>query len=414
MQIVCFVLRFVGINRFLSSQLDWNLEFSLYHFTDYFYPMRIAFDAKRAFHNGTGLGQYSRNLLNALIEGYPQHEYYLATPKPGGLYHPPQQGNVHTMLPSGVYKTFASLWRSSGIRHDLKELGIELFHGLSHEIPVGLKGIKTVVTMHDLIFERYPQQYKAIDVAVYRKKFKYACKHADIVIAISRQTADDLQEFYKVPADKIRICYQSCNPAFAHKADERTIERVREKYSLPHQYLLSVGSIIERKNLLSIVKALYALKDSLDIPLAVIGKGSGAYYQQVKHYIQQHNMGERVLFLSDRNGGVDGDDMPAIYQGAHINIYPSVFEGFGIPILESLWSGVPVITSNVSCMPETGGDAAYYINPLSVDEMANGITEVASNQALRAGMIAEGLQHAQKFTPARCAGTVMQVYESLV
>ena len=376
--------------------------------------MRIAFDAKRAFHNGTGLGQYSRNLLNALIEGYPQHDYYLATPRPGSLYMPPAQGNIHTMLPGGVYKTFPSLWRSSGIRHDLRQLGIDLFHGLSHEIPVGLKGIRSVVTMHDLIYERYPSQYKAIDVAVYRKKFKYACKHADVVIAISRQTAEDLQQFYKVPADKIKVCYQSCNPSFQHPVDDATMQRVREKYKLPQQYLLTVGSIIERKNLLNIVKAVHRLGDTLHMPLAVIGKGSGSYYEQVRHYIKQHNLLQKVLFLGEHDGGADTSDMPAIYRGATANIYASVFEGFGIPILESMWSGVPVITSNVSCMPETGGDAPLYVNPLDVEELSAAIARVTTDDTLRSDMVQEGLVQAQKFTPARCAGAVMQVYESLV
>lgn len=376
--------------------------------------MRIAFDAKRAFHNGTGLGQYSRNLLNSLMEGYPQHEYYLATPRVGNLYHPPVQNNVHTMLPGGVYKTFPSLWRSSGMRHDLKELGIELFHGLSHEIPVGLKNMRTVVTMHDLIFERYPQQYKAIDVAVYRKKFKYACKHADIVIAISEQTAADLQQFYKVPADKIRVCYQSCNPAFAEEETPERREEVRAKYNLPEEYLLTVGSIIDRKNLLNTVKALHELGDALTMPLAIIGRGSGAYYDKVHDYVEQHHLGNKILFLSNRPGGVDDGDMPTIYQMANTNIYASVFEGFGIPILESMVSRVPVITSNVSCMPETGGDAAFYINPLSVDELKAAIVRVSTDVSLRTDMITKGLIQAQKFTPARCASAVMQVYESLV
>lgn len=376
--------------------------------------MRIAFDAKRAFHNGTGLGQYSRNLLNSLIDGYQQHEYYLATPRVGSLYHPPVQNNVHTMLPGGVYKTFPALWRSSGMRHDLKEIGIELFHGLSHEIPVGLKNMRTVVTMHDLIFERYPQQYKSIDVAVYRKKFKHACRHADVVIAISEQTAADLQQFYKVPADKIRVCYQSCNPAFANTVSLQKQEEVRAKYHLPQEYLLTVGSIIERKNLLNIVKAVHALAGELDIPLVVIGRGNGAYYDKVHNYVEQHQLGNKVLFLSNRPGGVDGNDMPAIYQMANTNIYASVFEGFGIPILESMLSRVPVITSNISCMPETGGDAAFYIDPLSIDEMISAIQKVSKDTSLRADMVEKGISHAQKFTPARCASAVMQVYESLI
>lgn len=377
--------------------------------------MRIAFDAKRAFHNNTGLGQYSRNLLSALFQYYPQHQYFLAAAKATGLFQPPGSGNVHIIQPKGLYKTFPSLWRSNGVRHDLKKSGIELYHGLSHEIPIGLQktGIKTVVTMHDLIFERYPNQYKPIDVAVYRKKFRYACQNADAVIAISEQTRQDLHTYYNVPYSKITVCYQSCNTSFQVLLSETEKEQVCKKYGLPAQYFLSVGSVIERKNLLTICKALQQLKGRLDIPLAVIGTG-GAYMQEVKNYLKIEGMTEQVLFLSERDGGVDSRDMPAIYQSATAMIYPSVFEGFGIPILEALWSRLPVITSNISCMPETGGNAARYINPLDADEMANAMMDIATNKSLRQDMISKGLLHAANFTPEKTAAAVMKLYEQLV
>ncbi|MCB9045064.1 MAG: glycosyltransferase family 4 protein [Chitinophagales bacterium] len=377
--------------------------------------MRIAFDAKRAFLNNTGLGQYSRNLLSALFAGYPQHQYHLMTPKMGTLFQPQQGGNIQVHTPQGLYKAVPALWRSNGVRHDLQRLRVDLYHGLSHELPVGLQrtGIRTVVTMHDLIFERYPKQYKPIDVAVYRKKFRYAAAHADVVIAISHQTKSDLMSYYNVPENKIKVCYQSCNPGFAQPVSEEAQKQAREKYGLPQQYLLSVGSVIERKNLLNVCAALHSLKDRLDIPLAVIGTG-GDYMKQVKEYITTHGLQDKVLFLSERPGGVSGADMPAIYHGAHAMLYPSVFEGFGIPVLEALWSSLPVITSNVSCMPETGGDAARYIDPQSVEDMAQAIYDVSTSTALRDDMIAKGLVHAQNFTPEVCASAVMDVYRSLV
>lgn len=377
--------------------------------------MRIAFDAKRAFRNNTGLGQYSRNLLTALFANYPQHQYYLATPQLGSHYNPPVADNIHTVMPTGLYKTFAALWRSNAVRHDLKRLDIDLYHGLSHEIPIGLQrtSIRSVVTMHDLIFERYPNQYKALDVAVYRKKFRYACTHADMIIAISQQTQQDLQQFYNVPAEKIKVCYQSCNTSFQQMTTEEQRNAVRVKYSLPKEYFLYVGSVIERKNLLTICKALKQLSGSAAMPLAVIGTG-GAYMQQVKQYLQEAGLTNKVLFLSERAGGVVGEDMPAIYQGAAAMIYPSVFEGFGIPILEALWSQTPVITSNISCMPETGGNAAYYINPHSVDEMVHAMQQVATDTNLRADMVCKGLVHAANFAPEKCAAAVMQVYQSVV
>lgn len=376
--------------------------------------MRLAFDAKRAFRNNTGLGQYSRNLLNAFFEHHPQHQYYLMTTGVSSLYVPPISDNIYVAQPRGWYKPFPALWRSKGMLRELRALDVNLYHGLSHEIPIGLSraGIKSVVTIHDLIFERYPHQYNLLDVIIYRRKFKYACNNADTIIAISHQTKRDIQEFYKIPEHQITVCYQSCNPAFGEQLPKEQLEAARKKYNLPGNFLLSVGSVVERKNLLNVCKALQQLRQrEVNIPLVVIGKG-GRYMQSVKSYVGKHGL--KVYFLSERPGGVAPADMPAIYQCAHTMIYPSVYEGFGIPVLEALWSRLPVITSNLSCLPETGGEAAYYIDPLNIDEMANAIDKVMQDDALRTDMVQKGLEQAQKFTPEKCAASVMDVYKKLL
>lgn len=384
--------------------------------------MRIAFDAKRAFCNSTGLGEYSRTLISSLIAQYPQYQYLLYTPKNNGLYHPPQLQNVDVKYPRGIYKLLGSYWRSSAIVNDLSNDNISLYHGLSHEIPIGISkaGIKAVVTMHDLIFERYPYQYKKADVAIYRKKFRHACNNADKVIAISQQTKSDLIQFYNVPEQKIEVCYQSCNVAYQEELDNQTRESVRSKYNLPKEYLLYVGSVIERKNLLNICKALTLLKfKGIKLPLIVIGSGRD-YLNKVKTYIAENNLAEQVTFLSEQENGIDSPgvrdkhDMPAIYQMATTFIYPSVFEGFGIPVLEALWSKTAVITSDLSCMPETGGDAAYYVDPLSIEEIATAIETLITDTFLREQMVSKGIQHAMNFTPEKCAERVIDVYRSLL
>lgn len=381
--------------------------------------MRIAFDAKRAYQNNTGLGNYSRSLISSLAALYPQHDYYLMAPKQTEMYSD-VHANMHTVTPSGIFKLLSSLWRSNFVTGDLKKLSIDVYHGLSNEIPAGIQntGIKSVVSIHDLIFERYPKQYKAVDNAIYRKKFSNACKHADKVIAISEQTKQDIIQYYGTPADKIAVCYQSCNTIFEQQVSDAEKQRIRLKYKLPETYFLYVGSVIERKNLLTICKALKELKAKLNIPLVVIGIG-GEYMQQVKAYIAANGLANNVIFLSEQEatkGDVDfksAKDFPTIYQSALAMIYPSIYEGFGIPILEAMWSGTPVITSSISCMPETGGDAVYYIDPFSTDDMIKAIRDIAENATLRNELSAKGLIQAQKFTPAKCAAAVMQVYESL-
>jgi glycosyltransferase involved in cell wall biosynthesis len=384
--------------------------------------MNIAFEAKRAYTNGTGLGHYSRTLIRSLAEYYPDNRYFLFTPKLTDRFDATAYRNAEVVMPSSFPSTlFKGAWRSSWVKWDLKEHNIDLYHGLSHEIPVGIQktGIPSTVTIHDLIFERYPEQFNPVDARIYRYKFSYACRHVNKIIAISQQTKDDITRFYKIPEEKISICYQSCNPAFAERVSEEGKARIKTIYNLPDRFLLYVGSIIERKNLLLICQALHLLKGRLNIPLIVIGDG-GAYKKQVQQYISGKGLENQVRFLAD-DAAISSlssfrlaTDFPAIYQQAVCMIYPSIFEGFGIPVLEALWSRLPVITSNVSCLPETGGDAAFYVDPYKEKEMAEAILQVAEDQTLRNSMIEKGWQHAQHFTQRRCADSVMNVYKSLL
>jgi glycosyltransferase involved in cell wall biosynthesis len=384
--------------------------------------MNIGFDAKRAYHNKTGLGHYSRTLVCSLAEFFPEHRYFLFNPESSSLFNFHDAKNIHEVLPSSFFSKLApSIWRSNWARKDLKKLKVDLYHGLSHEIPIGIHktGIKSVVTIHDLIHERYPGQYKALDRNIYTRKFRYACEHADHVIAISNQTKQDIIDFYKIHPGKISVCYQSCNPAFGNIVSTEEKQRVKQLYKLPDRFWLSVGSIIERKNLLNVCKAIGLIKNEINIPLVVIGDG-GTYKQKVQQYIAENHLENHVIFLSDSAvaesspGFQSATDFPAIYQQALAMIYPSTFEGFGIPVLEALWSSLPVITSNVSCLPEAGGEGAFYINPMQETELAEQMKIIFSDKQLVSKQIEKGLQHAQKFSNLNTASAVMNVYKQLL
>jgi len=387
--------------------------------------MRIGFDAKRAFHNGTGLGHYSRTLIRSLANTFPDHQYFLFNPKPSKHFSLPWDGVTRQQLqeiqPSRqLDKLFTAAWRSAWVKKDLRKLSIDLYHGLSHELPRGIekKGIRTVVTMHDLIFERYPDQYNAIDVRIYRNKFRYACEKADRIIAISEQTKRDLVDFYQVPARKIRVCYQSCNPAFFETVSEEEKQRIKELYQLPDQFFLYVGSIIERKNLHRVVEALHILRKQSNLPLVVIG-GGGSYERTVRARVKAMGLSDLVIFLSKQPQASsnprfqNASDFPAIYQLATAMIYPSVFEGFGIPVLEALASAVPVITSNVSSLPEAAGAGSLLVDPLSADSIASAMHRVLTDPEKVAAMKAAGQAHARLFTPEATARKVMDLYESI-
>jgi glycosyltransferase involved in cell wall biosynthesis len=226
-------------------------------------------------------------------------------------------------------------------------------------------------------------------------------------------------EFYSTPPEKIVVTYQSCNPAFGIELTEAQKTIVQLKYGLPSKYFLYVGSIIERKNLMNICKAVFILRNEMQIPLVVIGDG-GKYKQQVKDFIKQNDLEKKIIFLSEHPAArssksfQNAEDFPAIYQSATAMIYPSFFEGFGIPILEALWSGLPVITSGISSLPEVGGDAAHYVDPQRAEEIAEGMRKICGDQAMANDLKERGLRQAQKFTAQLCAGRVMDVYKNVM
>lgn len=374
--------------------------------------MRIAFDAKRAYHNNTGLGNYSRTLVLDLAQFFPDNEYFMFNPKPSKEYSLKSE-NIHEVLPKGfLSRKLSSLWRSKWMTKDLIDLDIELFHGLSHEIPLNIyqTNIKSVVTIHDLIFEHYPEQYNPLDVKLYQRKFRHACRHANRIIAISEQTKKDIVDFYETDPDKIDVCYQSCDSSFNPSISKEQKQLTAAKFSLPAKFFLSVGSIIERKNLLNICKAVQLLEKDAEVNLVVIGKGSGKYKTEIDNFILKNNLSSKITFLTDVNSA----DLPAIYSLSEALIYPSYFEGFGIPVLEALSVGVPVITSSVSCLPEAGGDAALYVNPDKPEEIANCILKVQKGGADVQAMIQKGFIHAEKFSNKNCATQVMKTYQTVM
>ncbi|MBO9732055.1 MAG: glycosyltransferase family 4 protein [Chitinophaga sp.] len=374
--------------------------------------MKIGFDAKRAFQNNTGLGNYSRTLISSLVKDFPGEEYYLFAPKQTVMYDAPP--GVKVVLPEKqLHRWFKSAWRSRFVVKDLLRHGIDIYHGLSHELPFGIhkSGVRSVVTMHDLIFERYPEQYNPIDVITYRRKARYACQQADRVVAISEQTKQDLITYYHTPAHKIEVVYQSCDPAFSITWQDDDIAALGVKYQLPSQYFLYVGSLIERKNLLGIVTAMNTLKGTVDIPLVVLGNGSG-YKKKVKAYLEANGLTQQVIFLNEQVR-LENSELPGLYQGALALIYPSIFEGFGIPILEALWSRTPVITSRGSCFAETAGDGALYVDPLDPATIADAMKRIIDQPSLVRQLQEKGIQHAQHFTPEKCAAAMMKVYQSI-
>jgi len=371
--------------------------------------MKIGFDAKRAFSNVAGLGNFSRNSIIALTKQFPENQYYLFNPgnrKP--LFMAPQSA-VELKPENFWWKLFSFMWRSLHVSQIAKKLNLDIYHGLSHELPIGIEkaNLKLIVTIHDLIFLRYPDFYRKIDREIYDKKFRHACKIAHRIHSISDQTKQDLIHYYGIPEEKITVIYQSINPVFFQKADHDFKFSLRKKHQLPKRFLLSVGTVEPRKNLLSLLEGMTLSK--VYVPLVVVGK-STEYMQKVHKFIEADLNRLQVYFLPR----IADDELAALYQMAEVLIYPSFFEGFGLPVAEAQASGCPVITSNISSLPEAGGDAAFYIDPGKPAEIGEALKAVLEDSALRKSMIAKGKANAHRFTHYSYAVQMEQLYKSVL
>ena len=366
--------------------------------------MRIGFDAKRAFNNYSGLGNYSRYIISNVCRFYPENECFLYTPKiaDAELFNEPAGTIIGK--PAGFWKKSGSLWRTFRLTHRLNEDAIDLYHGLSNELPYGIQKsrARSVITIHDLIFMEHPELYKSINRNIYEKKVRTGTRVASRVIAASEQTKQDIIRFLNVDESRIRVVYQGCHRQFYSRVSEENMQNTYQRFALPSEYLLYVGTIEERKNLLKIVQALH--HGNIDFPLVVVGRKT-AYFNQVKQFIERTGL-SNVYFLDQ----VQASDLPAIYQGSSGFIYPSSYEGFGIPVLEALNSGVPVITSRGGCLEETAGKGGLLIDPTDQEEMIHAIRQVLETSALRDRLIREGGAHALKFREEQTIPSLYNVY----
>jgi glycosyltransferase involved in cell wall biosynthesis len=370
--------------------------------------MNIGYDAKRAFLNNTGLGNYSRWLIKSMVAYYPQNDYFLYTPRVKQNFRAdiPEE-NEHLKVITPGNKLLKSLWRSKGVVKDLKRDGIAIYHGLSAELPRGMKkhGIKSVVTVHDLIFLRFPQYYGRISRNIYTAKLKHACKVADRIVAISERTMADMIELLGTSPEKISVIYQGCDPAFKTVCTTEQKQAVRKKYGLPSEFILNVGTVEERKNLWVLIRALSFLSD---VKLVVTGRQT-AYVDEIKKHLGKHQLNNQVIFLNN----ADFADLPAIYQSARLFVYPSRYEGFGIPVLEALASGTPVIAATGSCLEEAGGPDSLYFDPDDHIGLSEKIHEALTNEELRQNIIAKGREYSLNFEDEKLAAQMAQLYENL-
>lgn len=376
--------------------------------------MIIGFDAKRIVRNNTGLGNYCRTLINDMIRcNDGDKEFLLYSPDEGrDMLRNQIIESEHSRF---VYpknrksKIYKSLWRTKNIVKQLLDDKVQIYHGLSGELPLGLHNskIKGIVTIHDLIFLRHPEYYHWIDRKIYTWKFHQTLKQADHIIAISECTKRDILEFGNFDAEKISVIYQSCNPRFADLPSQQDIDDTTSKYELPKRYLLNVGTIEERKNLMSAVKTLKYLPD--DIHLVSVGKKT-KYAEKVMKKADEIGVSHRLHLLS----GVTDNELNVIYKKAELFVYPSRYEGFGIPIIEAIFSGLPVVACTGSCLEEAGGPHSLYVNPDDIEGMAKAISQIIDNEEEREERVRLSMEYVQRFKGTNLASQVFEIYNDLV
>lgn len=386
--------------------------------------MNIGFDAKRAAQNRTGLGNYSRFVIRILSEKFAGNQYHLYTPKPHRM---PYLQEIPTLKhlflhfpPQGIWSRLRSLWRVWGITKDIQKDGIQIFHGLSNELPLNIgtpeqrkmkaggKGCKYIVTIHDLIFIHTPQYYHWIDRQIYNFKFRRACRCADRVIAVSEYTKQEIMHYYHTPESKIDVVYQGCDPVFSQEIEEGKLQEVKARYQLPDKFVLYVGSIEERKNLMLVAKAMAELNRRAAIHVVAVGRRT-AYVDQIQDFLKAQGIDHLFHFYHQ----VPYADLPAFYKWASTFAYPSRIEGFGIPLLEAISSGVPAIGCTGSCLEEAGGPNSIYVNPDDAKGMADAILRTCTDETLRQHMISEGKKYALNFSDEKLSNDLMKVYENL-
>ncbi len=376
--------------------------------------MIIGYDGKRAVKNNTGLGNYSRLAVELLAGRYPDNRYLLYTPSLSDnprLKPVRELANVELRTPDkGAWKAFPGVWRvRGGVTAQARRDGVDLYHGLSGELPLDIDalGKPSVVTIHDVIFRHFPECYAAIDRAIYDYKFARAARNATRIIAISECTARDIVDFYGVDQAKISIVYQGCASQFHTPPSPADTAAVLAKYGIEGPYIVSIGTVERRKNQLLAIKGLLHAPEELS--LVIVGRQT-EYQADLDRFIADNNLGARVRFIDNAPFA----DLPALYAGAVCSSYTSRFEGFGIPVIESLYCGTPAIVATGSCLEEAGGPSAPAIAPDDAEAWGRVAARFLNYPEERARVAAEGRAYVGRFNDADMARQTMEVYRQAI
>jgi glycosyltransferase involved in cell wall biosynthesis len=375
-------------------------------------PPTIGIDYTSALSQGGGIGRYTRELIAAFARLETTADYVLFAAGQRRADLPERPGPAFRWAPSQIdSEWFARLWHRARLPLNVEMWTgpVDLFHSPDFTLPPLRKGTRSLLTVHDLSFIRTPETAAPGLRTYLNRAVPYSVGRADHILADSEATRQDLITQYETPPDKISVLYSGVDQRFKPVGDTDTLAAVRSRYEIgPGPYILSVGTIQPRKNYPRQIEALKQL-DQPDLKLVIAG-GRGWLESPLYDMVRSSGMEDRVKFL----GFVADEDLPALYSGARVFVFPSLYEGFGLPVLEAMACDVPVVTSNISSLPEVAGDAALMIDPTDVDALASALYRALNDATERERMIATGRERVAMFSWEKAARELKGHYDRLL
>ncbi len=365
--------------------------------------MLIGIDASRSVaQKPTGTENYSLNLIHHLLALPSDHHYRLYFNRPPTYNPQPTTCNLRVM-------PFPRLWTHLRLSWEMARRPPDLLFVPAHVLPI-VHPRRSVVTIHDLGYLYYPQAHRLLDRLYLDLSTRYNARAAAHLIADSAATQRDLTERYGTDPGKITVVYPGYdNAVFQPVRDKEAIEAIKARYGIAGDYILYVGTLQPRKNLIRLTEAFSNLQYPIsNIQLVIAGK-KGWLYQEIFQRVEELGLEKTVVFT----GYVPEGDLPALLSGALVFAFPSLYEGFGLPVLEAMACETPVVCSNASSLPEVAGDAALLVDPLDVEGLAAAMRRVLGDEELRAELIERGFEQAKKFSWERCARETLAVLESV-
>ena len=377
--------------------------------------MRIGVDLTSAVTQGGGIGRYTRDLIGAITELDQTNEYrFFSAKQPPRLPVPnsiPQGERIRYRQSPFEDKWHYRLWYRLRLPIPVQLLTgqIDLFHSPDFVLPPVVPKVPTLLTVHDLSFLHYPNTFPDSLVAYLNQVVPWSIKRATHILADSKATKRDLESLWQISPEKITVLLSGVTPSFKMVDDNTKIERVKSKYGLGNPpYLLSVGTVQPRKNYQLLIRAFKPVAEKFPHNLIISG-GKGWLYDEMIEEVAKQNLEGRVRFI----GFVDDVDLPALYSGASLFVFPSLYEGFGLPLLEAMACGVPVLSSDASSLPEVGQNTAVYCSPHDLNGWTDNMLNLLGDKAERQQLSQRGLHHVDNFTWQKTAVKLLKIYEEI-